>query len=339
MKTLVTGIAGMIGSHLADRMIAGGWCVTGVDDLSTGLREHVNDDVKFTKGDASVYMRQADYCYGDDLQTERPDVIFHLAARLGPADVLADPLACLHEHQEHAITACELAKATGAILVLASSSEVYGYSTATPFREDAPLLIGPSHLPRCSYAISKLMVEHIGMAYHRQHGVKVIIPRFFNVVGKRQRLGFVLPIFARQALAGQPMTVHGDGSARRCFTWVEDAVEALIRLVDNPEAQGKIVNVGANRPSVQMVTAAKAIRARASVAYGIPIAPIEYVPYETTGDVAWANFSVRIPDTLKLKCLTGMTFEDRWGKIVEDVVDDQAVQLGMVHKEIDGASA
>lgn len=318
-KALVTGVGGHIGSYLADRLIADDWDVMGIDDFSTGKREHVPPGVGLKECDVGYLSRVGIYGW-------KPDVIFHLAARVGPADIVRDPWACLTQHAEHAVAVCELARDLGSTVVLASSSEVYGYSTDTPFREDQPLIVGPSHLPRTAYAVSKLYVEHIGLSEYRAHATPVVVVRFFNVSGARQRPAFVLPIWIRAALQGHPIVIHGDGTQRRCFTHVGDAVEALVRLAASPEAMGKIVNIG-SPTTLTLSTLARLVRSHVAALYGKDPVPIEYVPYETTGDGAWEHFVVRVPDVSRLKELTGFVVPDRLSQIIEDVAHDQARQL------------
>ncbi len=319
MRALITGIAGMIGSHLAERLFELGWEVDGIDDLSTGNPENVNH----AKLGVCVVAPVCDI--GDySLSETEYDVIFHLAAHVGPAYVTRDALGMLLDHGDDAVVVCELAERTGATLVMTSTSEVYQYNTP-PFRESDNLTIGPSHYPRCAYAVSKLNMEHIGLAYHRQHGVKTVIARLCNCVGPRQREkeGFVLPIFAKQALTGQPITVHGDGSAKRVFTHVKDTVEALIALATTPEAVGEIVNVSSVGEPRSVLSAAYAITDYCLDRYGGPRMSIQSIPYP---DPAWEAMRTRVADVSKLERLTGLRFGDRWDEIVADVCADQARQ-------------
>ena len=184
--------------------------------------------------------------------------------------MVADPLALLREHAEHAAVVCELAARSNAAVVLASSSEVYQWNDSAQMREDDALTIGPSHLPRCAYAISKLYTEHLGLAYARQRGVRVTVARIFNTVGPRQRDAFVLPIFARQALCAEPLTVHGDGGQIRTFTYVRDTVEALLRLAVTPAAAGEIINVAAGGPSITVGALAEWVAGHVEATYGVP---------------------------------------------------------------------
>lgn len=321
-RALITGVAGLIGSHLAERLLALGWSIDGLDERDeprnlASLRGRI-DFLQVPLGSEALEALPARY-----------DAIFHLASRLGPAAVVADPLTVLREHAEHTLAVCERAGRDGAVVLLASSSEVYQWNGADEMHEEAALRLGPSHLPRCSYAVSKLHMEHVGLAHARQRGVRVVIARLFNTVGRRQRDAFVLPIFARQALRGEALTVHGNGEQARTFTHVEDAAEALIRLVETPAAIGEVVNVGAVGPHLTVRQVAEAIAGHVGSNYGVGPVPLSFVPYETTGDLAWSGMLVRRPDVRKLRRLTGLELPDRWERIVRDVCADWAERLGV----------
>lgn len=324
-RALITGICGLVGSHLAERLVGAGWAVAGID--------HRADDVALAALRGRIDFLHAPLSEASLAALPEPsayDVIFHLAGRLGPAEVVDDPLTLLHEHAQHTEAVCELGVRSGAVVLLASSSEVYQWNGDAPMREDDALLVGPSHLPRCAYAVSKLHMEHIGLAYGRQRGVRVVVARLFNTVGPRQRAAFVLPILARQALRGLPLTVHGDGTQTRTFTHVVDAAEALAGLAAAPAAWGEVVNVAASGPCLTVGDAANRIAAYVAATYDVPGAStIAYVPYAATGDAAWQRMRVRRPDIAKLQRLTGLRFADRWEAIMRDVCADWASQLGV----------
>lgn len=321
MRALVTGVAGFIGSHLAGRLLDLGWEVDGIDDFSTGRVENIKglklgtliSDALINAGDCSISGKN----YG---------VIFHLAAHVGPAYVVRQALEMLIDHPVDAVVVCELAKRADAALVMASTSEVYSYNNES--RESDNLVIGSSEYPRAAYAVSKLNMEHIGLAYHRQYGVKTVVARLCNCVGPRQREkeGFVLPIFAKQALTGQPITVHGDGTAKRCFTHVRDTVEALIALATKPGCIGEIVNVASCAEPRTIRSVAVDVGMHCWERYGASESPIQFIPYP---DQAWEQMRTRVADVSKLERLTGLKFGDRWEDIVADVCADQAQQLGV----------
>jgi UDP-glucose 4-epimerase len=245
----------------------------------------------------------------------------------------------LIEHAQHTRAICEIAARVQSAVVLASSSEVYQWNRDDWMREGDALMIGPSHLPRCGYAISKLNMEHLGLAYWRQRGVPVVVARLFNIVGPRQREGFVLPIFVRAALLGTPLAVHGDGSQIRTFTHVRDAVDALVQLSTTPAAYGEIVNVAAREPCLSIAAVAEKVVHYVGSAYETSgSSPILRVPYDATGDAAWERMRVRRPDVGKLRALTGLAFPDRWDEILQDVCADWAGRLGVRRRVVVGGS-
>lgn len=327
-RALITGVCGFIGSHLAERLLYDGWSVDGIDHhADTGNLAAVRDRVGLIRAGVNAETLAALPA------AQSYDAIFHLAGRLGPAQVIEDPLTLLYEHAQHAAAVCALGARTDAVVILASSSEVYQWNRGADMSEDDALLIGPSHLPRCAYAVSKLYMEHVGLAYWRQRGVRVIVTRLFNAVGPRQRDRFVLPIFARQALSGAPLTVHGDGSHTRTFTYVGDTVEALCRLVAAPAACGEVINVAAGEPTLTVADVAETIAAHVAAVYDPPRPPsITHVPYDATGDPAWQRMSERRPDVRKLQRLTGLRFPDRWDVIVREVCADWARRLGVCER-------
>lgn len=320
-RALITGICGLIGSHLAERLAADGWEVCGIDHGQRSLPAIAQGAKPY---DITV-------CEVKDISlADGPfDAVFHMAATVGPPLIIADPLKVLRDHHDDAVAVLNAAKVWRCPVMLASTSEVYQRNAKLPFREDHDLTIGPSNLPRCAYAISKLNVEHLAFAYQQMHGVPVIIPRFFNVVGKRQRDGFVLSNFAKAALSGQPMKVHGNGQQERTFAHVEDVAEALVRLIDCEDALGEIVNVGLEEPARTMLAVARDFQNEAG-RYVLDTPPfVEMVPYEATGDAAWAAMKQRRPDCSKLEQLTGFKIGDRWPEIVRDVCADWAERLGV----------
>jgi UDP-glucose 4-epimerase len=314
-RALITGVSGFIGQHLARHLVAEGWDVAGCDHHP------------LPPGSPAIDFRQCDV---REAGLGKLDAIFHLAAIVGPADVVRLRFRMMTEHADDAAYLCSLAMYAGCPIVFTSSSEVYGANTSPPFREDVDeSVIGPSCHPRWGYAVSKLAMEHVALASHAEGGAQAIIARLFNCVGSGQRHAFVLPIFARAALKGEPITIHGTGQQERCFTHVSDTVRALLALAETPEAVGQVVNVGATEPRLSMRSAALRIQLDVMERYGVLPQGVNHIPWEETGDLAWQRMQCRVPDTTKLQRLTGLSFVDRWEDIVRDVVDDQARQLGM----------
>lgn len=322
MRALVTGAAGFIGSHLCRSLVERGWKVVGIDNLSTGTLDNLEAvPLTFVQADVAAGL---DHCDAD-----RFDVVFHLAARVGPTYVVHDRSGLLREHAVNTLAVISAAERMGARVVFTSSSEVYGCNTTTPFREDDAITLGaPSH-PRWAYAASKLWCEHAILAWSEERGGSGVIARLFNTVGARQshQSGFVLPAFARAALANERLEVHGDGNQRRSFTHVDDAVRALIALAECERAAGMIVNVGTSEEkSIRQV--AGDVSAHVAARYGCG-GRIDLVPWARVPERP-SNMDVRLPDVGRLENLTGIRFADRWPDIVADVCAWQARLLGLV---------
>src|SRR5712691_3429963 len=234
MRFFITGGAGFIGSHLAERLVAEGHAVTVLDDLSTGSRDNLSallDHPQFQFVEGTVLNRFMVYA-----SVAACDHVIHLAAAVGVRSILEKPLASPKTNvngTENVLSAC--AKSQRPVL-LASTSETYGKNDADSLCEDADSILGSSSIERWSYATAKKLDEHLGLAYFATHGVPVTITRFFNIVGPRQseRYGMVLPAFVRAALGNEPIRVFGDGAQTRNFTYIEDCVDALLRLLRNP---------------------------------------------------------------------------------------------------------
>ncbi|HCH37006.1 MAG TPA: nucleoside-diphosphate sugar epimerase, partial [Acidobacteria bacterium] len=247
MRALITGGAGFIGSHLAEALLDAGHEVEVVDDLSTGSMENI-EHLKNRRG----FQYVIDSVTNEDLlaeQTDRCDVVFHLAAAVGVKLIVERPVHTIETNvhgTEVVLTQANKNSQKKKLVIVASTSEVYGKSTEIPFREDADLRLGATWKHRWAYACSKALDEFLALAYWKEKKLPVIVVRLFNTVGPRQtgQYGMVVPNFVKQALAGQPITVFGDGSQSRSFTYVGDVVDALMRLVDEPKAVGEGFNVG-----------------------------------------------------------------------------------------------
>jgi len=244
MRALVTGGAGFIGSHLVERLLAGGNEVIAVDNLSTGRAGNVEGfrqrrGFELVEGDirdAELMMELAG----------RSDTIFHLAAAVGVQLIADDPVNTIETNIGGTETVLEAANKFGVKVLIASSSEVYGKSEAAPFAEDDDLVLGSTSMSRWAYACSKAVDEFLGQAFYRQYGLKVVIARFFNTIGPRQtgQYGMVVPRFVTSALKDEPVRIYGSGRQTRCFCYVGDLVEAVIKLVDCEPAAGNVYNVG-----------------------------------------------------------------------------------------------
>jgi UDP-glucose 4-epimerase len=281
MKALITGGAGFIGSHLAERLLTNGEEVVVVDNLSTGrlanletFRHHAK--LQFVKGDIrDVSLMQ--------LLVSQCDVVFHLAAAVGVQLIADDPVHTIETNIAGTEVVLESANKFGRRVLLASSSEVYGKSEKIPFGEDDDFVLGGTAFSRWAYACSKAIDEFLGQAFHQQYGLGVVSARFFNTIGPRQtgRYGMVVPRFVQWALKDEPLQIYGTGSQTRCFCYVEDLVEAVIALMRSEQTAGRVFNIGSSEEISMEALADKIIEITGSrsrkefvpyvVAYGRPI--------------------------------------------------------------------
>jgi UDP-glucose 4-epimerase len=315
MRILITGGAGFIGSHLADACLARGDEVFVIDDLSTGSIyniEHLKDDPSFRYTIDQVQNRAVTAELID-----RADVVYHLAAAVGVRLIVESPVSTIETNLRTTEVVLELAAKKRRPVLFASTSEVYGLSTDVPFREDGNLVLGPTTRGRWSYACSKAIDEFLALSYCRERRLPATIVRLFNTVGPRQtgHYGMVIPTFVRQALAGEPITVFGDGTQSRCFAFVGDVVRALLDLMDRPESQGDVFNVG----STEEVTIAE-LAERVKSLSGSD-SPIVTIPYEQAYDAGFEDMPRRVPDTSKLLALTGRQPETPLDDILRSVID------------------
>ncbi len=299
MRYLITGGAGFIGSHLADELLRRGSQVLIIDDLSTGSIENVE------------HLRScADFRYVIDTVMNRPvlaelvdqsDMIFHLAAAVGVRLIVESPVKTIETNVRATELLLELAAKKRKKVLVTSTSEVYGKSQKIPFSEEDDLLIGPPDKGRWSYACSKAIDEFLAMAYWREKNLPTVIVRLFNTIGPRQtgRYGMVVPTFIRQAMAGEPITVFGDGLQSRCFAWVGDVVDALISLSQNRDAVGKVFNIGSDEEVAIIELAERVKRITNSRS------PIRFVPYEEAYESGFEDMPRRVPDLQRVRRLTG----------------------------------
>jgi UDP-glucose 4-epimerase len=296
---LVTGGAGFIGSHLVERQLSEGKTVVVIDDCSTGSLENL----AAVRGHPRlrVLISEVSTCAELSRLVAEAECIYHLAAAVGVELVVRSPVHTIHTNLRETEAILDAASEFGVPVLLTSTSEVYGKSAKALFSEEDDLLIGPPHLGRWSYACSKLMDEFLAMAYARERRLPVVIARVFNTVGPRQtgRYGMVLPRFIAAAKAGRPVPVHGDGTQTRCFCYVADTVEALIRLQNCPAARGQVFNVGGDE-EVSIVDLARRVLAAVGSA-----SDIEFVPYSAAYAPGFEDMLRRRPDLSKLARVTG----------------------------------
>jgi len=321
VKVLITGGCGFIGSHLAERLLDRGDRVQVLDDLSTGSMENIEH---------LVGRSGFSYRIGSALDAplvaelvDSADVTVHLAAAVGVKLIVEKPVHTIETNVRATEVVLGAAARKKKLVVVASTSEVYGKSNSFPFREDQDLQLGPTTHSRWAYACSKALDEWLALAYLREKGVPVIVTRFFNTVGPRQtgQYGMVLPSFAAQALRNEPITVYGTGEQSRCFGHVQDAVEALLRLMASPEAVGEVFNVG----STQEISI-RALAERVRDAAGSR-SEIRLVPYGEAYAAGFEDMMRRVPDVSKLERVTGFRPSTSLEVIIRDVVADQRARL------------
>lgn len=316
-RFLVTGGAGFVGSHLADALISRGETVHVLDDLSTGSMLNI-EHLRACKGFECTIDSAASSRVVAEL-VNAADIVFHLAAAVGVELIVESPVRTI-ETNVHCteIVLAEAAKQRRPVLI-ASTSEVYGKSENLPFREDGDLVMGPTSLGRWAYACSKAVDEFLAIAYWRERRLPTVVARLFNTVGPRQtgRYGMVIPRFVRQALAQQPLTVYGDGTQRRCFVHVADAVDALIGLMEREELYGEVFNVGSTE-EVTIGDLAERVRSRAS-----SISPLDRIPYEQAHGPGFEDMFRRVPDLRKIERAIGWRPQRSLDQILDDVIDHQ----------------
>jgi len=315
MIALITGGAGFVGSHLAEQLLAGGHEVLVLDNLSTGSI----DNITHLKGHPS-FSYVIDSVTNEPLLAEmidRSDVVFHLAAAVGVKLIVEQPVHTLETNVHGTEVVLKHANKKKKLVFIASTSEVYGKSTDVPFREAADLVLGPTAKHRWAYACSKLIDEFLALAYWKEKKLPVVIVRLFNTVGPRQtgQYGMVLPTIVRQALAAQPITVFGDGTQSRSFTYVGDVVEALIRLAQEPRAVGDVFNIG-NTDEVTIRQLAERVKSMTKSA-----SPIQNVPYDVAYEAGFEDMPRRVPDISKIQSLIGFAPKLGLDDIIRSVIE------------------
>jgi UDP-glucose 4-epimerase len=299
MRVLITGGAGFVGSHLSEALLERGDEVFILDNLSTGSIDnvvHLKSHAKFhytidTVANEPVLAELIDRC----------DIVVHLAAAVGVKLIVEQPVHTIETNVHGTEVVLKHANKKKKLVLVASTSEVYGKSADVPFREDADLVLGPTSKHRWAYACSKLIDEFLALAYWKERKLPVIIVRLFNTVGPRQtgRYGMVIPNFVRQALAGQPITVFGDGTQSRSFTYVGDVVRAVVALINEPRAIGQVFNIG-NGTEITIRELAEKVKKMTGSS-----SEIVTVPYEKAYEAGFEDMPRRVPDISRLRALIG----------------------------------
>ena len=313
-QCLVTGGAGFIGSHLTERLLADGHHVTVLDDLSTGRGQNLDavashSELRLITGSITDETALAEAIHGSDW-------IFHLAAAVGVKLVAEDPVRTIETNIYPTERLLRLARSGGQRVFLASTSEVYGKNPKEVWSEEDDLQFGPTSRPRWAYGCSKAIDEFLALAQHREHGVPVVIGRFFNVVGPRQvgNYGMVVPRFVDQALAGGPIIVYDDGTQLRCYAHVREVVDCIVRLMQTPDAEGRIFNIGSDQPVSVLELAEEVIRKID------PSVQIEHIPYGQAYGDDFEDVRRRVPNVDRLRQTVGTAPSRPLTEILDDII-------------------
>ena len=313
MHYLITGGTGFIGSHLAERLLENGDRVVLLDNLSTGSMEnirHLKSSEHLEYHLDGIENRQLLAELVDDA-----DVIIHFAAAVGVKLIVESPVRTIETNVNGTQMVLEAASKKRKLVLIASTSEVYGKNVNIPFHEDADLVLGPTTKGRWSYAASKALDEFLALSYWKERKQPVIVVRFFNTVGPRQtgRYGMVLPNFVKSALSNSPIEVYGDGTQSRCFCDVRDTVEALLRLLPLDAAVGEVINIG-NTEEVSIENLARIVKQRTGSS-----SSIQFIPYDKAYEPGFEDMMRRVPSIEKLHGLTGFRPQTSLNEIIDRV--------------------
>jgi UDP-glucose 4-epimerase len=315
VKALITGGAGFIGSHLAERLLKDGQEVTAIDNLSTGSLKNIesfknNPKFDFVEDDVRNAGRM-------ETLVEQCEMVFHLAAAVGVKLIADSPVHTIETNIGGTEVVLDVANKFGKKILIASSSEVYGKNETVPFREDDDIVLGSTSLSRWSYACSKAIDEFLGLAFYQQYGLEVVIGRFFNTIGPRQtgQYGMVVPRFVHRALRGEPVLIYGTGRQRRCFCYVEDLVDAIIALCNCEEAAGKVYNIGSDEEIAIEDLADKIIEMTDSKSKK------EFIPYEKAYGRPIEDMMRRVPNLQRIKETIGWEPKTSLAETLEIIIE------------------
>ena len=321
MKALITGGAGFIGSHLAERLLGLGHEVVVVDDLSTGRLENlagVRGHSRFQFVRDSV--RNSEMMH---ILIEKCDVVYHLAAAVGVQLIVDEPVRTIETNIHGSEVVLSIANKFGRKTLLASTSEVYGKSEAVPFCEDDDTVLGSTRFSRWSYACSKAIDEFLGLAYYEQYGLPVIVARFFNTVGPRQtgQYGMVIPRFVERGLRGEPIEIYGTGKQSRCFGYVGDVIGGAIALMDSDPAAGRVYNVGSDEEITIEALAAKVVKMTGGRS------EVRHVSYEQAYGKPFDDMMRRVPSLERIKQAVGYEAKTSLDETLAMVIEDMKARM------------
>lgn len=326
MKALITGGAGFIGSHLAERLLETGHEVVALDNLSTGSLANlagVLDDPRFRLVFDDV--RNSDTVH---LLVEQCDIVFHLAAAVGVRLIVDQPVRTIETNIHGTEVVLSVANKFRTRILLASSSEVYGKGESVPFREDDDTLLGSTRFSRWSYACSKMIDEFLGLAYYQQFDLPVVVARFFNTVGPRQtgQYGMVIPRLVERALKGEPLLIHGTGQQCRCFAYVGDVVDCVIALMNKKDVAGRVYNIGSTEEISIEALADRVIEMTGSRAEK------RFISYEEAFGRPFDDMMRRVPCLDRVKEAVGYEPKTSLSEILEQVIIEKRELLGITRR-------
>ncbi len=317
MKAFITGGAGFIGSHLAERLLKEGNKVLVIDNLSTGSLKNIesfkeHSGFEFVEGD----IRNAELM---EPLVGQSEVIFHLAAAVGVKLIVEDPVHTIETNIGGTEIVLDIANKFGKKILIASSSEVYGKNKAVPFCEDDDIVLGSTSVSRWSYACSKAIDEFLGLAFYQQYGLSVVIGRFFNTIGPRQtgQYGMVVPRFVQRALRNEPVLIYGTGKQTRCFCYVADLVEAIISLMNCKQAEGRVYNIGSNEEIAIEDLADKIIEMTGSKSKK------QFVSYEVAYGRPIEDMMRRVPNVERIKKTIGWEPKTSLTETLQTIIDSE----------------
>lgn len=316
-KALVTGGAGFIGSHLCETLLKKGMAVIALDDLSTGSKknvEHLQKSPGFELVVGSILDEQL-----VDKFVERCDQVYHLAAAVGVKLIVEQPLQSMTTNIKGSEIVLDMCHRYGKKVLVTSTSEIYGKNADGPLSEEDDRILGSPLKARWSYSTAKAIDEILAYIYWKEKGLPTVIVRLFNTVGPRQTgmYGMVVPSFISQALKGEPLTVYGDGKQSRCFLYVGDTVDALMRLMEHPQAVGQVFNIGSQQ-EITIDDLAKKV-----IALAKSDSKIEYIPYDKAYEEGFEDMQRRVPDTSKAKELIGFQPTVTLDEIIAMMIEEQ----------------
>lgn len=335
-RTIITGGAGFIGSHLAERLAKAGHRLTLIDNLSTGRRENIahllGDRCELIEGPAGEVLSNPNTMQGVSR-------VFHLAAAVGVKLVVDDPAAMIRNNIDETDIVLRAAAQAGASVLITSSSEVYGKCPVLPLREDMDLVYGPTTASRWSYGLSKALDEHLAIDLARREGLRSVVVRLFNTIGPRQvgHYGMVVPRFVAKAVAGEDLSIYGDGQQTRAFCDVRDVVAALAELIDHQDAYGQVFNVGSTQQITIEQLADQVIEAVANA--GGPRVGKVFVPYEAVYGEDFEDPPHRLPDTSRLAEAIGFSPKIPLAETLRELIETKRAADTLGAKDIAGASS